>query len=211
MLQNASRRLKLVTFIFAWELASNNHAFFYVAHNNLKHILWLWKSMYLWSSVNLTRWQTTSGLCMHILQRPDSWFQMIAWVAERESHLGLRRMFCPSACCHCVFLRLPLSLDSHGSAKCRSIQGSFHVPVTLLEPQYGIAQQLSPSPFQVLLFILCIWWSFCFVCMSLCISNWMCFMSLCVLACIYTGMSMCCQVYLHPPTWLHMCARVYTM
>lgn len=66
-------------------------------------------------------------------------------------------------------LRLPLSLDSHGSAKCRSIQGSFHVPVTLLEPQYGIAQQLFPSPFQVLLFILCGWWSF--MCLSLCIFN----------------------------------------
>lgn len=57
-------------------------------------------------------------------------------------------------------LRLLLSPDSHGSAKCSSIQGSFHVPVTLLEPLYAIAHQLSLSPFQVLLFILCGWWSF---------------------------------------------------
>ena len=32
-----------------------------------------------------------------------------------------------------------LSLDSHCSAKCCSIQGSFHVPVTLLELRYRIA------------------------------------------------------------------------
>ncbi len=64
-------------------------------------------------------------------------------------------------------LRPLLSLDSHGSAKCSTIQGSFHVPVTLLEPLYTIAQQPPPSPFQVLLFILCGWWSFALrVCVS---------------------------------------------
>lgn len=38
------------------------------------------KEMLLSSSGNLTRWQITSTPWVHILQRPLSWFQMIAWV-----------------------------------------------------------------------------------------------------------------------------------
>lgn len=75
-------------------------------------------------------------------------------------------------------LRHLLSLDNHGSAKCHSIQGSFHVPVTLLEPLYSIAQQ--PFPFSsaalytVWLVILC------FACMYVSVHLYLIVFYLCV-------------------------------
>ena len=81
-------------------------------------------------------------------------------------------------------LRPLLSLDSHGSAMCSTIQGSFHVPVTLLEPRYGIARQPPPSPFQVLLFIPSGWWS---PALAECV-----FISDCLHACLYESIIMCC-------------------
>lgn len=60
--------------------------------------------------------------------------------------------FFPPICLLSVCILKPLlSLDIHGSSKCRGIQGSFHVAVTLLQPPYTGAQQTLTLPFQALL------------------------------------------------------------
>lgn len=110
---------------------------------------------------------------------------------QRRNHILVLGNVLPICLLSLCILRPPLSLDSHASAKCSSIQGSFHVSVTLLELGYGITQKPSPWSFQVLLFKQCGWWSFA-LCACLCIFNWVCFMSVCVYAWMYER-SMCCR------------------
>lgn len=99
-------------------------------------------------------------------------------------------------------LRHLLSLDSHGSAKCSSIQGSFHVPVTLLETLYSIAQQPFPltlsgaAPYTVWLVYVCLCASLTEFVMSLCMHRCM---SIC-----------CCTSPCHSQTWVRVCVCVCT-
>lgn len=91
---------------------------------------------------NLTRWQITRGLCEQIPPKPLPWLRMTAQVVgEGFTWWSWENVL--TICCLlslCIF-RPPLSPDSHCSAKCSSIQGSFHVPVTLL----GVPVQYRPA------------------------------------------------------------------
>lgn len=84
-------------------------------------------------------------------------------------------------------LRPPLSVDSRGSAKCSNIQGSFHVPVTLLELLYGYREAAFPlaSPFKCCSLCCVVAGSFT-VCLSLCIFDQVRFMSVCACVCVCT-------------------------
>lgn len=99
-------------------------------------------------------------------------------------------------------LRPLLSLDSRGSVKCRSIQGSFHVPVTPLESLYGITQQPSPSPFQVL--TLYSWW---LVVLLLRVSSPLCAS---LIECIYVCLHVRGDVWADVATMTGVSTRMYT-